>query len=364
MFEGIALVDNHVHPPLKDPSARPLASFFSEAGEDAAVVAQTQHTLFYRRALRELAGLLRCSPDEASVAAARGAHSPDAYLHLLVQDANIGALIVDEGYPPHGKMTVEEMGAAAGCEARRIVRLETLAESLFPQANGAASLSRAMLEQLDSGPPLVGLKTIIAYRCGLAVEEPAAEEAEACFRRVRSEAGETPRLRSRPLLNFLLLRALEWAADRGLPVQFHSGYGDRDLDLVLANPALLRPLLEDRRFARLKVVLLHASYPYTRAASYLASVYPNVFVDWSEANPMLTPVMLRRVLEELLALAPYTRLLYGSDAWGVPDWLWLGARMGRAALASVLEDEPDRDTIARRILQDNARQLYGLDSEP
>jgi len=207
-----------------------------------------------------------------------------------------------------------------------------LAESYFQ------ALSQ-LLEHLEQAPSFVALKTIIAYRSGLAVSEPEPGELAACFRRVRSEGGDPPRLTSRPLLNYLLLRALEWAAERGVPVQFHSGYGDRDLDLLRASPTHLRPVLESARLSSLKVVLLHASYPYTREASYLASVYPNVYVDWSEANPMLTPVMLKQVLEELLAQAPYTRLLYGSDAWGVPDWLWLGARVGRTALAAALAQQ-------------------------
>jgi predicted TIM-barrel fold metal-dependent hydrolase len=143
-------------------------------------------------------------------------------------------------------------------------------------------------------------------------------------------------------------------------VQMHTGYGDRDLDLVLANPALLRPLLEQTRFEALRLVLLHASYPYTREASYLAAVYPQVYVDFSEVNPMLPHRQLTRVLEELLALSPYTKLLYGSDAWGIPDWIWLGARTGRRALAAALVGVPGVDAIARRILRDNARELYGL----
>ena len=363
MFEEIPLVDDHVHPPLVGAAERPLASFFSEAGDDGEVLAQTPRTLFYLRALRELAGLLDCAPDEASVRTARAAYRSGEYLRLLAKDANIEALLVDEGYPPAGTLGVEEMGEAAGCDSHRIVRLETLAESLVARAESAATLSRLMLEHLEHAGSFVALKTIIAYRCGLAVTEPERGELEACFRRVRTVAGEHPRLTSRPLLNFLLLRALEWAAERGVPVQFHTGYGDRDLDLLLASPAHLRPVLEAPPYSRLKVVLLHASYPYTREASYLASVYPNVYVDWSEANPMLTPVMLRRVLEELLAQAPHTRLLYGSDAWGVPDWLWLGARAGRAALAATLVDEPGRDEIAGRILRDNARELYHLDAK-
>ena len=61
------------------------------------------------------------------------------------------------------------------------------------------------------------------------------------------------------------------------PVQFHTGLGDNDINLVLANPAHLQPMIE--YYKEVDFVLLHSSYPYTREAGYLASVYPNVFVD-------------------------------------------------------------------------------------
>lgn len=53
-------------------------------------------------------------------------------------------------------------------------------------------------------------------------------------------------------------------------------FGDKDLDLRMSNPLHLRALLEDQRFCKCRLVLLHASYPFSKEASYLASVYPQV----------------------------------------------------------------------------------------
>lgn len=53
-------------------------------------------------------------------------------------------------------------------------------------------------------------------------------------------------------------------------------FGDKDLDLRLSNPLYLRNVLEDKRFSKSRIVLLHASYPFSKEASYLASVYPQV----------------------------------------------------------------------------------------
>jgi predicted TIM-barrel fold metal-dependent hydrolase len=170
------------------------------------------------------------------------------------------------------------------------------------------------------------------------------------------------RLESKPVLDHLLPVAAAWAAAYGLPLQLHTGFGDRDLDLRLANPLHLRPLLEGGALARGPVVLLHAGYPYVRAAAYLASVYPNVYVDVSLAAPLLAGPGLVRVLEDLLALAPVTKVLYGSDAWGIPEWFWLAARATRRALAEALAWLPESEArwAARRILRDNAAALYRL----
>ena len=63
-------------------------------------------------------------------------------------------------------------------------------------------------------------------------------------------------------------------------VQFHTGLGDTDIRLNLSSPAHMQPLIE--RYPQTKFIILHASYPYTRDAGYLAAVYKNVFLDFGE----------------------------------------------------------------------------------
>lgn len=71
---------------------------------------------------------------------------------------------------------------------------------------------------------------------------------------------------NRPL-NYSLLNNMCW---------YLTSFGDKDLDLRQANPLHLRNVLEDHRFLDCQIVLLHASYPFSREASYLASVYEQV----------------------------------------------------------------------------------------
>jgi uncharacterized protein len=117
------------------------------------------------------------------------------------------------------------------------------------------------------------------------------------------------------------------------------------------------------------IVLLHMGYPYVRESAFLASLYPDVYVDLSLAVPLLRPV-LPHLLHELLALAPATKLLYGSDAHSQPEMFWLGAQCGRWALGKILADWLEDDMveehealdIAQRICYRNALELYRLDS--
>ncbi|HZQ37810.1 MAG TPA: amidohydrolase family protein [Dehalococcoidia bacterium] len=365
-FDEIPLIDNHVHPPFmaEAAAARPFLSYFSEADGEELIERHVPHSRFFRRALRELAELLDCEATAEAVQAARTALGPETLLRRCVEAGNIAAFVVDDGYPPPDQaLSVADIAQAAGCAAARVLRLESLVASVATEHGGINGFDAALLAGLEQArrQGTKALKSIIAYRCGLAFSVPERETARAGLVEVhlRCRAGDA-RVTDARLLYHALALALDFAGEHGLPVQIHTGYGDRDLDLLGANPALLRGLLENPRFARVPVVLLHASYPYSRAASYLAAMYANVFVDFSEANPMLPAAELARVIDELLGLAPPTKVLYGSDAWGIPDWLYLGARHGRLALAAALDGDPDAAVIARRVLYDNAAELYGF----
>jgi predicted TIM-barrel fold metal-dependent hydrolase len=150
-------------------------------------------------------------------------------------------------------------------------------------------------------------------------------------------------------------------------VQFHTGFGDADLDLLAANPLHLRPLLESDAYRRVTFVLLHASYPYVRELAYLASIYPHVYADFGLASPHLAAAI-PTVVRELLSLAPASKLLYSSDASAIPELFWLGARWGRWGLAVVLDElialgaltTDEAWASARQILGANAARVYGL----
>lgn len=95
-------------------------------------------------------------------------------------------------------------------------------------------------------------------------------------------------------------------------MQFHTGLGDNDITLTLSSPAHLQPLI--KAYPGTKVVLLHSSYPFTKEAGYLTSVYDNVYLDFGEIFPFLSADGQRQVIREVLDLAPTTKIMWSSES--------------------------------------------------
>ncbi len=205
-----------------------------------------------------------------------------------------------------------------------------------------------------------GLKTIAAYRWGLGLRVEG--DAWAAYERWRL-SGST-RLVEPDLIAFFVLDALERTADRRLPLQVHTGFGDRDLDLRLADPWLLRPLLEHPLCSDVPVVLLHC-HPFVAQASHLAGIYANVHLDLSLAMTFLASRGADLVLDAL-GLAPATKLLFATDATRLPEVFFVATRWWREGLTRALGQLVDGAVIsaatalrwARMVLCDNAQRIY------
>jgi predicted TIM-barrel fold metal-dependent hydrolase len=177
------------------------------------------------------------------------------------------------------------------------------------------------------------------------------------------------RLGHKPLLDTLLHVAFEAAAAQELPVQFHVGYGDPDVDLRKASPLELRAVLEEPAYRPMSVVLLHGCWPYVREGAYLAAVYGNAHLDLSYGIPFLSVGEMRSMTRAALGLAPFGKLMYSSDGGRVPELHWLGAHDGRRVLGQALGElvddgdltADDARNAGERILRGNACALYGLE---
>ena len=264
----------------------------------------------YRRGVAELAEFLGCEAAEQAVF--EQTRSAD-YPARLLRATRTERLLLDDGFPPADVAEPPERMASLGdCQIHPVLRLERIFGEGRERVRAAAASAR------ERG--YSALKTIAAYRTGLDSLDP------------------------------LVLEALDANAQDPVPVQVHTGFGDADLLLSSANPALLKPVIE--RFPETPFVLLHC-YPYVREAGWLAHVYANVYLDVSLTIPFVSRPA--EALHEALELAPVSKLLYASDAARSPELYFLAAKRWREALAEVVSGDD-----ARAILRENALTLYRL----
>jgi predicted TIM-barrel fold metal-dependent hydrolase len=162
------------------------------------------------------------------------------------------------------------------------------------------------------------------------------------------------------------VRHLLWTAvDLGLPLQLHTGFGDADLRLHHADPALLTDWLR-LTSGTVPVLLLHC-WPYHRNAGYLAHVFGHVRVDVGLAVPY-TGARAGAVLAELFELAPFDAVCYSSDGFGLPELHHLGALLWRRGLGRLLDEwisadeltTGDAERLAVAVTSGNAAAVYPL----
>ena len=327
--------------------------------------------MFFRWAIKELAATFDCAPTTEAVLAARERTSADALAARLLRDANVTTLLVDYGYQTDDTWSHAELTKRLPCRVLPVLRLETFAQELILRHDTFDATVDAFVAAVEGARAAgyVGLKSIVAYRTGLAVRSTTRAEASDAFGPVKEQARRDGRVRlaAKSLNDYLLLRALEIAERQTLPVQLHTGFGDADLDLLGANPLLLRPLLESAAYRRVPFVLLHASYPYVRELGYLAAMYPNVYADVGLAIPHVA-ADIPTVFRQMLSLTPASKIVYSSDASQIPELYWLAARWGRWGLGVVLDElvalgalrSDEALGTARLILGSNAARLYGV----
>lgn len=278
----------------------------------------------------------------------------DEAMSRLLGAAGLSHLLVDSG--PSGP----DLAPPAVAGVHDIVRLELVAEELASAGVAPADFAVAYGERLHAAcRHAVAVKSIVAYRHGLDLgpERPAPAE-------VRDAAAEWLGAPGRRLDHPVLLRFVLWAGvDQGLPLQIHTGFGDRDVTLRRADPALLQPFLAA---VDVPVVLLHC-WPYHRQAGWLASVYPHVYVD---AGLTIAQVGARAgdVLAEFLELAPFTKVLFSTDGYRLPELYLAGAAQFRHSLGAVLDGwvaegamaRDDAEWVARLVGAETARRVYQL----
>jgi predicted TIM-barrel fold metal-dependent hydrolase len=363
----LPLVDHHVHGALRTAVDRPtFESMISEGPKPPSAGTQFDSQIGFaiRRWCAPVLGLDPHAPAD-EYWRHRCALGEEEVNRRLLEATGTATYLIETGYLGDAVLTPEEHADVASAAAREVVRLETVAEGLLERAGSARAFVAEYQSALaEASRSAVGTKSIIAYRSGFDVDPARPSDAEVirAVDRVLGRAGGRVRVDDPVLLRYLL-----WCGvDRGLPLQLHSGYGDPDLDLHRANPVLLMPWLRQVESTGVPVMLLH-NYPYHREAGYLSQMFDNVYFDIGlglnyagSQSPQL--------IAESLEVAPFTKQLYSSDAWGPSELHFLGALLWRRGVSRVVGQwvrdgewsQGDAERVLHLIGHENAERVYRL----
>ncbi|KAL5533400.1 hypothetical protein ACEPAF_5176 [Sanghuangporus sanghuang] len=385
-------IDIHTHPLLSEVHKDdfPFEGLLSEA-QGSAVTEDAIHTVACYRATRQLSRLLHCENYWESVKQKRQSLNYEDLCKVSFLSTGIQCFLLDDGLDGQGLCEgLRWHDRFSTSPSKRIVRIETLAQDILkthipnhlPVSLNTASYLLSVfstafddaLKYAASDPVVAGFKSIACYRTGLDVSPSIAslEEIETALMGVMSRYVETTQLRlaDKPFNDYIVRLTMEVSGKCGKPVQFHTGLGDADISLVRSSPAHLQPLIE--AYPSTPVVLLHASYPYTREAGYLASVYKNVYLDFGEIFPFVSKTGQKGTLRQVLELCPTNKILWSTDGHWWPETYYLGTVQAREVLYEVLAEsirdgevsEDQAVGIIRRALFQNSNRLYKLGLEP
>jgi predicted TIM-barrel fold metal-dependent hydrolase len=282
----------------------------------------------------------------------------------MLAASGVTTFVVDTGFVPEPVTGPDELGElAGGADAHEIIRLERLAEQLIAEPEGTADFAARFGARLAESAA-VGAKSIAAYRVGLMLPEskPTDDALAVALARIEQESDGTFRLADPVVTAWLAWTAVEAA----MPLQFHVGYGDSDVDLLDCDPLHLTGFLRATQERGVPVLLLH-NYPFHRHAAYLAQVFDHVYMDVGLAVHN-TGTLSRTLVAEVLELVPFGKLLYSSDAFGLAELYLLGSQLFLDGLTSVLDElarmgaltSSDADRVIGLVTHVNARRVYQL----
>ncbi|MBU8878484.1 amidohydrolase family protein [Bacillus sp. FJAT-29790] len=285
------------------------------------------------------------------------------YTRELFSDAKITGLVGDFGYP-QPPLSKEEYADLCGARIWEIYRIEPVMVQLSQESQTFAEFSEKYREDLAKAlkkEEIVGLKSIIAYRSGLEItpinEKLALTEYE--------EFKHNSRAKVKNLRDYCLHIAMEECTNAEKVMHIHTGIGDGEVILPKASPSFLLDMLRDEKYENTKVHLVHGGYPWVEEAAFIVSILPNVYMDISLQNPF-SGHGVKRILSQVFEFAPFDKVMYGSDAFTVPEMNWLGVHLFKECFEDVLNSWIDSDymdpetaqAIGEMVLYRNFENVY------
>ena len=218
----------------------------------------------------------------------------------------------------------------------------------------------------------VAEKFEMAYLRTLAVGRPLKANAEHAFN-IYSKAALATDDEYKTVQDYIFRHIATVCGRLNLSVHIHSSAGAGGFfEMGGANPMNLEGVFNDPELRKTQFVLIHGGWPATREAVALLTK-PNVWMDFSSLDLLLEPRVLAGILREAIGYMP-DKVMFGTDAgpWGPGLGLEETARaasnaareaLGIALTGMVRDGEITNEraeTLARMVMRENARHLYGM----
>lgn len=314
----------------------------------------------------QLSELYGCADTLEAVVAARHKRimeDSDGYIKLLYNKAKIKAIVFDGG-----SMKAVDPPSIPAKTWYLVPNDEILKDSL-KKSDSLAALRKLYIEGISNAlkdKKFIAVKCHIGENVSLAVTEIPVSEVEAVF--ADAKKGDAAAFKKVYLLAFNDLA--HYCSEQGVPIHMHTGTTGDLFKTPLAetlDPFLLIPYLSRPELKKLKIVLLHAGNPWIRNAAHMAYNFPNVYLDMGWVFPW-TALAHNLILEEVMSIAPMSKVFYGAGCHTGPEPAYIGAMVIKRSLTSALSDliedkfltKRQAEEIAHQILHSNAERLYNI----
>jgi hypothetical protein len=375
-LENIKAIDVHCHPYYPIDYSIEADEFVRNLSLSVLPEMFTKHTIeknhpyprtnmFVQMMIMKLAEFFSCEPTLEEVLKQRNSRVTNyhSYVSSLFKDANLTGLLLDFSYPTP-KINKDEFLPREAVSKFEIYRIEPVMDRLRVENESFDRFVDSYKADLTTALKfrhVLGLKSIIAYRSGLEIgvmdRNGAGEEYD--------DFKQSPRAVVKKLRDYCLHIAMEACTKAKKVMHIHTGFGDGEVVLSKASPKFLLDMLRDSKYQDTKVHLVHGGYPWMEEAAFIVSILPNVYMDISLQIPF-TGHGAERIISQVFELAPFDKVMYGSDAINLPEIYWLGVKIFKEAFEKVLNQWVENgymnvetaESIGKMVLYQNFFDVY------
>ncbi|MFQ6095241.1 MAG: amidohydrolase family protein [Candidatus Bathyarchaeia archaeon] len=312
------------------------------------------------------------------------ANKPGLYHWVLKEKSGIEISILDSLFAPLEELDRDFFAPVIRFDdfvmARERMDFEALGRRCGRPIHSFSSFIQALEMEFNKvSNMIVGVKIGLAYLRSLRFDKVSQNEAEEVFTNIykqetfkkiqvnerRYTVPEGVSLReAKPLEDFMVHKVIQLAAEKGLPIQVHTGIQEGNENILTnSDPTLLINLF--REYREVKFDIFHGSYPFTGELAALAKNFQNVYIDMCWLH-IISPYRAREALAEWLDTVPSNKIFgFGGDYIFV-EGVYGHSVIARENIAKVLTEKVEEGSLtveqaislAQKLLRDNAYRFF------